>query len=155
RTPRARAVTLDALSGLIDARYATFNATLYQLEPDVKESPGGLRDVAAARTIAALTDPAVLLRGREDERRVAQAEERVLRARALMHLARRRNDNVLRHEMQETIAASLGYTGPTPQQQVEALMADYFGHARIVARALERVRRAAPMPAGVNLVRAR
>ncbi len=52
RTPLARAVTVEALSALIDARYATFNATLYQLEPDVKESPGGLRDVAAARAIA-------------------------------------------------------------------------------------------------------
>lgn len=155
RTPRARAATLEVLSALIDARYASFNATLYQLEPDVKESPGGLRDVAAARAIAGLTDPAVLLPGREDERRVAQAEELLLRARALMHLARRRNDNVLRHEMQETIAASLGYSGSTPQQQVEALMADYFRHARIVARALERVRRAAPLPAGVNLVKAR
>ena len=155
RTPQARAATLEALSSLIDARYATFNATLYQLEPDVKEAPGGLRDVAAARTIAALTDPAVLLPGREDERRVAQAEDLLLRARALMHLARRRNDNVLRHEIQETIAASLGYPGSTAQQQVEALMADYFRHARIVARALERVRRSAPAPAGVNLARSR
>ena len=155
QTPQVRAATVEALSALIDTRYATFNATLYQLEPDVKESPGGLRDVAAARAIAALTDPAILLPGREDERRVAQAEELLLRARALMHLARRRNDNVLRHEMQETIAASLGYTGSTPQQQVEALMTDYFRHARIVARALERVRRAAPTPAGVNLGRAR
>jgi len=152
RLPSARALTLDALSALIDARYATFNATLYQLEPDVKESPGGLRDVTAARAIAALTDPALLLSGREDERRLAQAEELLLRARALMHLARRRNDNMLRHEVQETIAASLGYTGPTPQQQVEALMADYFRHARVVARTLERVRRSAPRPVGVNLV---
>jgi len=155
RTPHARAVTLDVLSALIDARYLSFSATLYQLEPDVKESPGGLRDVSAARAIAALTDPAVLLPGREDERRVAQAEELLLRARSLVHLARRRNDNVLRHEMQETIAASLGYAGATPQQQVESLMADYFRHARIVARTLDRVRRAAPVPAGANLVRAR
>jgi [protein-PII] uridylyltransferase len=143
------------LASLIDARYATFNATLYQLEPDVKESPGGLRDVAAARAIAALSDPAVLLPGREDERRLAPAEELLLRARALIHRARGRNDNVLRHEMQETLAASLGYSGSTPQQQVEALMADYFRHARIVTRTLERVRRAAPTPAGVNLVRTR
>jgi [protein-PII] uridylyltransferase len=57
--------------------------------------------------------------------------------------------------MQETIAASLGYTGSTPQQQVEALMADYFRHARIVTRTLERVRRTAPIPSGVNLVRTR
>jgi [protein-PII] uridylyltransferase len=153
RTPRARALTLDALSTLIDTRYAAFSGTLYQLEPDLKEAPGGLRDVAAARAIAALSDPALLLAGRDDERRLAQAEELLLRMRALLHLARRRNDNVLRHEAQETIAASLGYSGPSPHQQVEGLMADYFRHARVVARTLERVRRSAPAPVGVNLGR--
>lgn len=153
RAPRARAMTLEALSGLIDARYATFSETLYQLEPDIKESPGGLRDVAAARAITALTDPAILLRGREDERRLAQAEELLLRIRALLHLARRRNDNVLRHEVQETMAATLGYAGSSAQQQVETLMADYFRHARVVVRALERVRRTAPAPVGINLGR--
>ncbi|HEX6464521.1 MAG TPA: HD domain-containing protein, partial [Vicinamibacterales bacterium] len=155
RTPHARALTLEALSSLIEARYATFSGTLYQLEPDVKESPGGLRDVAAIRAIAGLTDPTLLLRGSEDERRLAQAEESLLRTRALMHLLRRRNDNMLRHEVQEAIAASLGYTGPSPHQQVEGLMADYFGHARTVARTLERIRRSAPTPVGVNLGRSR
>jgi [protein-PII] uridylyltransferase len=152
---RARALTIDALSTLIDARYAAFGGTLYQLEPDVKESPGGLRDVAAIRAIVRLTDPALLLRGSEDERRLAQAEEFLLRVRALLHLARRRNDNTLRHEVQEAIAASLGYRGPSPGQQVEGLMADYFRHARVVARTLERVRRTAPTPVGVNLGRTR
>jgi [protein-PII] uridylyltransferase len=152
---RARALTIDALSTLIDARYASFGGTLYQLEPDVKESPGGLRDVAAIRAIVRLTDPALLLRGSEDERRLAQAEEFLLRVRALLHLARRRNDNTLRHEVQEAIAASLGYRGSSPGQQVEGLMADYFRHARVVARTLERVRRTAPTPVGVNLGRTR
>ena len=155
RASRARALTLDALSGLIDARYATFGGTLYQLEPDVKESPGGLRDVAAIRSIVRMTDPALLLRGSEDERRLAQAEEFLLRVRALLHLARRRNDNTLRHEVQEAIAASLGYRGSSPGQQVEGLMADYFRHARVVSRTLERVRRSAPTPVGVNLGRTR
>jgi [protein-PII] uridylyltransferase len=153
RAPRARAVTLDALSSLIDARYAAFSGTLYQLEPDVKESPGGLRDVAAIHAITALTDPALLQRGREDERQLAQAEDLLLRARALLHLARRRNDNVLAHEMQESLAVTLAYPGPSPQQQVERLMADYFRHARVVARTLERLRRTAPAPVGVNLGR--
>jgi [protein-PII] uridylyltransferase len=34
-------------------------------------------------------------------------------------------------------------------------MADYFSHARAVARALERIRRTAPVPVGVNLGRSR
>src|SRR4029078_976982 len=55
--------TLDALKTLIADRHARFNDTFYQLEPDVKESPGGLRDLFAAQTIALLTDPALLAQG--------------------------------------------------------------------------------------------
>ena len=52
--------------GLIDERHAQFNGTLYQLEPDVKEAPGALRDLTATRTIALLTDPLLLRRGPAD-----------------------------------------------------------------------------------------
>lgn len=148
--PRTHAHVLGALRELIDARHAQFNATLYQLEPDVKEAPGGLRDIAAARTIAALADPLLLARS-PDVARLADAEEFLLRVRSLVHLERRRNDNVLAHELQEKLAGQLDYPGPTPGQRVEALMADYFRHARTVARVLDRVRRTAPVPAGVNL----
>src|SRR5437879_3700746 len=54
---------IGALNTLIDSRYAQFNDTLYQLEPDVKEAPGALRDLTAMRWIAALTDPSLLRRG--------------------------------------------------------------------------------------------
>ena len=152
--PQTRALVVAALDGLIEERYARFNGTFYQLEPDVKEAPGALRDVAAARTMAAACDPS-MLRRTGDAARLLQAEDFLLKLRALLHLERRRNDNVLSHELQEKIAAELAYPGQTPRQQVEALMADYFSHARAVARALERVRRTAPLPVGVNLGRTR
>jgi hypothetical protein len=44
-TPEAHAHILTSLLQLIEERHALFNATLYQLEPDVKESPGALRDL--------------------------------------------------------------------------------------------------------------
>jgi [protein-PII] uridylyltransferase len=152
--PRTRARVLGALQELMDARHAQFNHTLYQLEPDVKEAPGALRDISAARTIAAACDPS-LLRRNDDAARLAQAEDFLLRVRTLLHLERRRNDNVLGHELQEKIAGQLGYPGQSARQQVESLMADYFSHARAVARALERIRRTAPVPVGVNLGRSR
>src|SRR5688500_6174516 len=152
--PRTHAHLLTALQALIDTRHAEYNATLYQLEPDVKDAPGGLRDIAAARTVAALTDPVLLRRSPEDVARLAQAEDFLLRVRSLLHLERRRNDNVLGHELQEKLAGQLDYPGSAPGQRVEALMADYFRHARTVARVLDRVRRTAPVPAGLNLGRA-
>jgi [protein-PII] uridylyltransferase len=151
--PRTHARVLGALQELIDARHAQFNATLYQLEPDLKDAPGGLRDISAARTLAVVTDPSLLRRGAEDLPRLALAEDFLLRARSLVHLERRRNDNVLGHELQEKLAGQFGYPGQSPRQRVEALMADYFRHARTVARVLDRARRTAPVPVAPNLGR--
>jgi [protein-PII] uridylyltransferase len=150
-TPAMHAHVLKSLVPLIDERHARFNDTLYQLEPDVKEAPGALRDLAAARTIALLTDPLLLRRGPADPTRLDDAEDFLLRVRSSLHLDRGRNQNVLSHEMQERIAERLGYPGAEPRQRVERLMSDYFRHARIVARALEWARKTAPVPVGPNL----
>jgi len=144
---------VGALSALIDERYALFNSTLYQLEPDVKESPGALRDLTATRWIAALTDPSLLRRGVEDPSKIEEAEDFLLRVRSILHLEGKRNQNQLTHQLQEHAADVLGYPGAFPQQRVERLMSDYFRHARVVTRSLTWMRKAAPTPAGVNLGR--
>jgi len=154
RSPAAHARILDALNGLIDERHAKFNGTFYQLEPDVKDAPGALRDVWAARTIAAITDPALVDRGAADRARLDEAEEFLLRLRSILHVEHRRNHNVLNHESQERIAGLMGYTG-APRQQVERLMGDYFRHARAVSRSLAAIRQMAPVPVAANLVRSR
>jgi [protein-PII] uridylyltransferase len=146
--------TLDALKGLVAARHAKFNDTFYQLEPDVKEAPGGLRDLLAARTIARLSDPAILAQGGPGVRPLDDAEEFLLRLRSVLHLEAGRQQNVLAHERQERVAERLNYDGTTPQQRVERLMSDYFRHARIADRALRWALKAAPTPVGPNLVRA-
>ena len=142
---------VGALNTLIDDRYALFNSTLYQLEPDVKEAPGALRDLTAMRWIAALTNPSLLRRGPEDHARLDEAEDFLLRVRSILHFESKRNHNTLSHPLQEKAADILGYPGAFPQQRVERLMSDYFRHARIVMRGLEWVRKTAPMPVGLNL----
>src|SRR5258706_2169999 len=154
RTPAAHARILDALTKLIDEPHASFNDTFYQLEPDVKDAPGALRDLWAARTIAALTDPALLDRGPADRTRLDDAEEFLLRLRSILHVQHKRNKNDLNHEIQEPVATVMGYDG-APRQQVERLMGDYFRHARAVSRTLRWVRQTAPVPVAVNLVQAR
>ena len=150
-TPDTHAHILTSLLQLLDERHARFNATLYQLEPDVKESPGALRDLAATRTIALLTDPLLLRRGPADPARFDDAEDFLLRVRSALHLETDRNQNVLSHELQERTADLLGYPGNEPRQRVERLMSDYFRHARIVARSLQWARKTAPAPVGPNL----
>src|SRR5256885_5899453 len=115
--PATHAHIVSSLVSLIDARHARFNDTLYQLEPDVKEAPGALRDLWAARTIAGLTDPALLARGPVEAARLEEAEDYLLRIRSMLHLISGRNQNVLSHELQERTAEPLGYAGAQPQQQ--------------------------------------
>jgi [protein-PII] uridylyltransferase len=149
--PETHAHILTSLLQLIGERHARFNATLYQLEPDVKESPGALRDLAATRTIALLTDPLLLRRGPADPARFDDAEDFLLRVRSALHMETDRNQNVLSHELQERTSDLLAYPGTEPRQRVERLMSDYFRHARTVSRSLEWARKTAPAPVGPNL----
>jgi [protein-PII] uridylyltransferase len=153
--PESHAAILELLKTLIDERHGKFNDTLYQLEPDTKDSPGALRDLLAVRTIARLTDPALLGHGPADPARLDEAEDFLFRIRSIVHLERNRNQNILTHELQEKAALLLGYPGGQPQQRVERLMGDYFRHARIVSRSLEWARKSAPRPVGANMVRSR
>ena len=147
----AHAFIIESLYQLADERHAAFNGTLYQLEPDVKDAPGALRDVAATRMIAQLTDPALLRKGPTEPARFDDAEDFLLRLRSALHAATSRNQNGLGHEWQEQIADLMGYPGIEPRQRVERLMSDYFRHARVVNRAFGWARRTAPRPVGPNL----
>src|SRR5688572_27705436 len=152
-TAATHSYILKSLLELIDQRHAGFNDTLYQLEPDVKEAPGALRDLTATRTIAMLTDPLLLTRGPVEATRLEEAEDYLLRIRSILHLKAGRNQNALTHELQETTAEQLGYSGAQPQQRVERMMSDYFRHARTASRSLQWVRMSAPTPVGANLGR--
>jgi [protein-PII] uridylyltransferase len=144
---------LEALRLLVSERHARFNDTLYQLEPDVKEAPGALRDLFAAQTIAKLTVPDLLRQGGPDSRVLEDAEEFLLRVRSVLHAETRRHHDILSHELQEKAAERLSYPGSSARQRVERLMGDYFRHARVIDRALRWALRAAPLPVGPNLVK--
>ncbi len=137
-----RAATTDALRELVAERHRRYNHTIYHLEPDIKEAPGGLRDLSAIRTLTALTPAdadgaASLIAGRHDEA-LDEAEEFLLRIRSMVHLDNKRDQNILSHEHQETVAERFGAPG-TKARAVEALMSVYFHHARIVSRVVSRV----------------
>ena len=145
---------LDALASLTDQRHSEFHDTLYQLEPDVKDGPGALRDVWATRMMLRLGgDRRHVARGPSPDR-ISDAEEFLMRIRSGLHADTGRNVNVLRYELQEKAVDRLRYAGPDIRRRVEALMTDYFKDARSVTRALGRVRRAAlpPEPTPIQLI---
>ena len=133
---------LDALLFLIDERYRTYNGTLYQLEPDIKSAPGGLRDIAAARHIRALQPTSFDGEADRGARQLLEAEDFLQRTRSVLHLETGRDVNMLSHDLQERVAEVFGSRGRQTQQRVESLMGEYFRHTRAVARTLERARRA-------------
>jgi [protein-PII] uridylyltransferase len=156
---QARRQVLRSLLTLIDQRHAEFNDTLYQLEPDIKNAPGGLRDIASARWIRALAGPDWAEHPRFDPQRLYQAEDLLVRIRSILHLESGRNVNVLTHALQERVADVLRFGGGSTRQQVEGLMSEYFRHAQAVVRVLEAARRGAarrrnrpaPTPVGDGL----
>ena len=149
--------TLDALRDLIKRRHSQFNHTLYHLEPDIKDVPGGLRDVAATgmlRRLSPSSAPPTFEAGRLQE-----AEDFLLRMRSVLHLERGRNLNVLTHELQEIVASAFGLGDQAQRRQVETLMSTYFHHARLVSRSLKASMRTLtpppdgePVPIGSDLV---
>ncbi|MEO8070262.1 MAG: hypothetical protein ABI652_02590, partial [Acidobacteriota bacterium] len=128
---------IDALLALGRERHTEFNDTLYQLEPDVKNAPGGLRDVAAVRLMRQLARDSFTDRGGPDHGRVNDAEDFLLRIRSVLLLDAGRDQNVLTHDVQERVAEVIGCPGAEPRQRVEALMREYFLHARAVAHAFD------------------
>ena len=145
---------LEALVTLTDQRHIEFHDTVYQLEPDVKDGPGALRDVWATRMTLRLGGDRRSRPRAPSPDRLNDAEEFLMRIRSGLHLDTGRNSNVLSHELQEKAAERLRYTGSDARRRVEALMTDYFRDARSVTRALGRVRRAAmpPPPTPIRLI---
>ena len=152
--PQWRPQILDALVTLTDERHSEFHDTLYQLEPDVKDGPGALRDVWATRMMLHLGGERRHVPRHASPDRLNDAEEFLMRIRSGLHLDAGRNANVLSYELQEKAAERLRYTGPDVRRRVEALMTDYFKDARSVTRALGRVRRVAvpPPPTSIRLI---
>jgi [protein-PII] uridylyltransferase len=152
--PEWRPHILDALVTLTDQRHTQFDDTLYQLEPDVKDGPGALRDVWATKMLLRLGgDRRGGVRGASPDR-LRDAEEFLMRIRSGLHVDTGRNVNVLTYELQEKAVDRLRYAAPDMRRRVEALMTDYFRDARSVTRALGRVRRVAlpPPPTPIRLV---
>ena len=150
---RRRKELLSALVGSYEERQKRFSSTIYQLEPDIKEAPGGLRDLQVAHWVSrvlygvesgqGLIELGVLSEGNWRELREARRFLHLLRT--YLHVLAGRNRNILSHESQEKIVEVLGYSSEPSGMAVENLMKDYFLKAKVVHAFCESmVRRASP-----------
>ena len=118
------------LRSLIDAkktRYERFGHTVFQLEPDLKDAPGGVRDFHWADWVRkTLEGP----EERDPERSLAFHHC----VRTFLHFQAKRNFNVLSYEYQEQLAPRLGYSESPHGEAAETMMRDYFLQASGIAR---------------------
>ncbi|MGF1511870.1 MAG: [protein-PII] uridylyltransferase [Myxococcota bacterium] len=143
-----------------EVRRARFGGTVYMLEPNVKESPGGIRELHLARWVAyarwRVAAPSELLKrgvlSDSEGRRLLRAQDFMLWLRWHMHrLAKRRQDH-LRFDMQEKLARIGGWRGQSQEpgrggSNVERLMRAYYFHASALeALAKDLVDRATQSP---------
>ena len=129
-------------------RHNKFENTPYALEPNCKESPGGLRDlqvilwVARAAGLGKSWDE--LAKGglvTAFEVRQIKANEALLSLiRARLHLTAGRREDRLVFDLQTTVAESFGYTGKAedgsrlPRRASESLMRRYYWAAKAVTQ---------------------
>ena len=106
----------------------------YSLEPNIKASPGGLRDLhtliwITGRMGLGSTLDELFNRGFLREREYSlllEAHEFLAATRFALHKSAGRAQNRLQFEHQAPVADSLGFTGEHPKQQVEAFMQRYY-----------------------------
>jgi [protein-PII] uridylyltransferase len=147
---------LEALQRADRSRWVKLGGGTEVIEPDLKAGAGGLRDVQSLRWAAAALvgapglDPLVAAGylGAPDRHRLACAEEDVLRVRVALHLAQHALDgsltpsastDVLRLDLQELVAARLGYEDRTEHDlDAHQLLTSLTLAARIIGHAHQR-----------------
>jgi [protein-PII] uridylyltransferase len=131
---------------LTRARHAKYGDTLFHLEPNIKDCPGGLRDVHVCGWMGKLLevgaqekkigDGAGAVVSIEEGNELRNAVEFLWLVRCFLHYRHERDDNTLDWQAQDAAAeAMVGLVGRKPKKADAAYwMRVYFRHARSVER---------------------
>ena len=128
-------------------RHARFGDTADNLEPNLKEGPGGLRDLQQLGWLArrcfcvdAVAGLVAIGHLGADEAAALERERRALsRLRFGLHLVASRREERLRFDHQKSLAARLSEVDDDDQLGVEKLMQSFYRSAAVVQRINERV----------------
>lgn len=126
-------------------RHRKYGDTLYQLEPNIKEGPGGLRDIQfiewitkrqfGNRTLSELIAKGFLL---EDEyNQLRHAQEYLWKIRFSLHLIALRKEERLLFDYQVELARESGHNDSDTNLAVEQYMKNYYRHITECSRLVE------------------
>jgi len=142
--PRATAKFFREKLNESEQRHHEFGDSVYLLEPQIKEGQGGLRDLHTALWIAKIKFKISSLRelavkgvmNAAELAEIEQARDFLFRVRNAMHFLTRSHQDQLTFELQEEVAANLGYTshGNGNLKPVERFLKDYYLQASTVTR---------------------
>ncbi len=117
-----------------EKRYEKFHTTAYNLEPNIKESPGGLRDLQIIswvykhhyniETLRELTQYDFLEQAEYDE--LFAAQELLWKIRFALHLQAGRCEDRLLFDQQRELAIRFGFTEQKNNAGIEQFMQHYF-----------------------------
>ena len=137
------------------SRHERFGTSVKLLEPNIKKSAGGLRDMHMPFWLHRASDGAFFIplsgtppatlrfldilvqRGEltgEEAAALGEAVGFLLRVRHEMHYRRAAADDTLEYTLQHDVAEGLGFGGGSELRSVEVFMAAYYRHARTVHR---------------------
>jgi [protein-PII] uridylyltransferase len=125
------------------ARHARFDDSAYKLEPNIKDSPGGLRDLHTIHWLAQACGMAGGWNGiaraglltPAEARRIAREERALSALRIHLHLLARRRDDRLAFDYQTELAERLGIAATAHKRAGERLMQGYYRAAKLIQRA--------------------
>jgi len=120
------------LARLAQQRHRKYHDTVYHLEPDVKQAPGGMRDVHLTHWLWQLSPQTAALREMISE--LEESREFLYALRCFLHLRSSRDNNLLSFELQDAAAEGL----MSEPLAAEDWMRLYFQHARAVFHAARR-----------------
>jgi [protein-PII] uridylyltransferase len=119
---------------LTRVRHEKYGNTMFHLEPNLKDGPGGMRDVHVCRWLSCIQSAEAATSSPPD---LEDAEAFLTSTRCFLHYRAGRDDNTLYWQAQDEAAAqgigtSTGYERPA--METAAWMRAYFRHARNVQR---------------------
>ncbi|HME31902.1 MAG TPA: [protein-PII] uridylyltransferase [Terriglobales bacterium] len=133
-------VLVQRLAEVTNTRHLRFGDTIFHLEPNLKDGPGGLRDTHVTQWLSAIAAldpgrkwPESLSAQHNSDGELPDAIEFLAASRCYLHYRSKRDENVISWEAQDEMAARGIATHDGPLSSAE-WMRLYFRHARAIYR---------------------